>query len=103
MPFVEFGQYRLIEKLGAGAMGEVYKPQHVSLGKIVAVKLLAVDRVKDATLVERFRLEMKAVTQLDHHHIVRARKPVFTTIGGNSWSWSSQMEAICCNWSNGEM
>ncbi len=66
------GQYRLVTKLGQGGMGEVYEATHTSLHRTVALKLLHSGRFKDASAVERFRREMKAIGQLDHPNIVRA-------------------------------
>lgn len=66
------GPYQILDKLGEGGMGAVYKAKHVKLDKIVALKVLAaqVTRVPDA--VQRFEREMRAVGKLEHPHIVRA-------------------------------
>jgi serine/threonine protein kinase len=64
--------YRLLEKLGQGGMGAVYKALHTELDKVVAVKVIAPDRLADASAVSRFKREMKAVGKLEHPHIVRA-------------------------------
>jgi len=66
------GQYRLLEQIGAGGMGAVYRADHIRLKKRVAVKLLPPDRMADATAVARFQREMEVVGQLDHPNIVRA-------------------------------
>ena len=65
------GPYELLEKLGEGGMGVVYKALHLSLDKIVAVKILPPDRLYPPAVL-RFRREMKAVGRLDHPNIVRA-------------------------------
>ncbi len=59
------GKYRLIRKLGEGGFSEVYEAEHVTLGKRVAVKLLA--RGGDA---KRFRSEARSLARLEHPHIV---------------------------------
>lgn len=64
--------YQLLEKLGEGGMGAVYKALHTRLDKLVAVKVLAADRLKDPLSLARFEREMKAVGRLEHPHIVRA-------------------------------
>jgi serine/threonine protein kinase len=64
--------YQLLEKLGQGGMGAVYKARHVRLDKIVALKVLPAERMQDAGAVARFQREMRAVGHLDHPHIVRA-------------------------------
>jgi len=64
--------YELIERLGAGGMGTVYKAIHCRLGRIVALKTLPNRRLRDADAVSRFHREMKAIGRLDHPAIVRA-------------------------------
>lgn len=66
------GQYLLIERIGQGAMGAVYRARHTSLKRTVAVKILPPARMHDEQAVMRFRREMEAVGQLDHPNIVRA-------------------------------
>lgn len=61
--------YELLEPIGAGGMGRVYKARHRRLGRLFAVKLLP-SRAKDR--VERFRRESAALGPLDHPNVVRA-------------------------------
>jgi hypothetical protein len=65
------GPYQVLECLGEGGMGAVYKARHTHLGKIVALKLLPAERLSKSA-VARFLLEMKAVGRLDHPNIVQA-------------------------------
>ncbi len=67
-----FGDYVVIEKLGAGGMGQVFKARHKPTEKLVALKVLSADAVKNRRLVERFKKEAKAVARLKHPNIVRA-------------------------------
>jgi serine/threonine protein kinase len=69
---VQWGDYRILERLGRGGMGTVYRALHVHLGKIVAVKVLLPHRVDDPKAVARFRQEILAVGRLEHPHLVRA-------------------------------
>jgi serine/threonine protein kinase/WD40 repeat protein len=69
---VQLRDYRLIEKIGEGGMGAVYKALHTKLEKIVALKVLPSDRMRDEQSVDRFEREMKAVGRLEHPNIVRA-------------------------------
>ncbi|MCI0641482.1 MAG: serine/threonine protein kinase [Gemmataceae bacterium] len=66
------GQYLLVEKLGEGGMGAVYKAVHTQLQKNFAIKLLSAQRLPDPSVIQRFRQERIAVGKLDHPNIVRA-------------------------------
>ena len=68
----ELGEYRLIEKLGEGGMGAVYKALQTKLEKSVALKVLPQSRMEDERAVARFEREMKAVGRLTHPNIVLA-------------------------------
>jgi serine/threonine protein kinase len=70
--FVIAGKYRLLERLGAGGMGEVYLCEHIHMGRRVAIKVLPIAQAQDATCLARFYREARAVARLDHPNIVRA-------------------------------
>lgn len=67
-----FGDYIVLEKIGSGGMGQVFKAKHKPTGKMVAVKVLSADAVKNRRLIERFKKEARAVARLKHPNIVRA-------------------------------
>ncbi len=72
VPLGTIGVYELVSKLGEGGMGAVYKARHTKLDKIVAIKVLPSERMKDTSAVARFEREMRAVGMLEHPNIVRA-------------------------------
>lgn len=66
------GPYVLLERLGEGGMGQVFKARQARLGRIVAIKVIRADRLTSTDAVRRFRREIEAAAQLDHPNIVRA-------------------------------
>jgi serine/threonine protein kinase len=71
-PTRRLGEYELLEVVGRGGMGVVYRAFQSKLKRQVAVKLLATERTHEPTAVARILREMEAVGRLDHPHIVRA-------------------------------
>jgi eukaryotic-like serine/threonine-protein kinase len=65
-------RYRVLNQLGAGGMGMVYRAEHVMMGRMVAVKVMAQKYTANPTAVERFRREVRAAAKLAHPNIVTA-------------------------------
>src|SRR5262245_18737951 len=66
------GKYKVLERIGAGGMGQVFLCEHPHLRRRAAIKVLPVDRASEEALLGRFLREARAAAALDHPHIVRA-------------------------------
>ncbi len=66
------GNYRILDRVGAGGMGIVFKAEHTLLRRIVALKVLPLSREQDARMLRRFLAEMRTVAALQHPNIVAA-------------------------------
>ena len=65
-----FGRYRLVELLGRGGMGEVWRADDSLTGRVVALKLLLAQFTDDEDFQRRFRLEARAAASLNEPHVV---------------------------------
>ncbi|MGV3486566.1 MAG: serine/threonine-protein kinase [Planctomycetaceae bacterium] len=70
LPFEHLGPYRLVEPIGRGGMGSVFKAVHVTSGEVVAVKVIATSVSDDMRFRRRFDSEVKTLIKLKHPNIV---------------------------------
>jgi serine/threonine-protein kinase len=75
------GRYKLLERLGGGGMGDVYRAEHELAGRVVAFKLLREDFAHDQDLVRRFFQEAQAVNRIRHPNIVDVLDAGFCELG----------------------
>jgi WD40 repeat protein len=66
------GKYKLLDELGHGGMGAVFKAEQAGIGRVVALKVMAEKLVRDETAVARFHREIRAAAALNDPHVVAA-------------------------------
>lgn len=66
------GRYVILDRIGSGSMGRVYKAHHQMMDRVVALKIIAPEIAANERVVARFQREMKLVGRLDHPNVVRA-------------------------------
>ena len=64
-------RYRIVERIGQGGMGVIYRVEHVRMGKIAALKLLHQSLSTNQSLMRRFQQEAEAISRLNHPNIVQ--------------------------------
>ena len=72
LPLTELGPYRLLELIGNGGMGSVYRAEHIRLRRQCAIKVLPPDRISESGWLDRFDREMVSIAAIEHHNVVRA-------------------------------
>src|SRR5262249_30283306 len=66
------GPYLIVERLGEGGAGQVFKARHRKMDRVVALKIIRKEQLADSEIVGRFYREIQVLSQLDHPHIVHA-------------------------------
>src|SRR5271155_4256732 len=69
-PGARFGSYEILERLGAGGMGEVYRAKDIRLGREVAIKTLSLEQCSQPEALLRFEQEARSACALNHPNIV---------------------------------
>src|SRR3990172_8602050 len=70
LPHTNLSHYRIVSKIGAGGMGEVYLAEDTRLNRKVAIKLLPADFANDQDRIRRFELEARTTSALNHPNIL---------------------------------
>jgi formylglycine-generating enzyme required for sulfatase activity/serine/threonine protein kinase len=70
--WLAFGEYVILDQIGAGGMGQVFKARHRRMERVVALKVMQPSAVKSPEAVRRFHREVKAAARLEHTNIVTA-------------------------------
>jgi tRNA A-37 threonylcarbamoyl transferase component Bud32/tetratricopeptide (TPR) repeat protein len=70
MPLEQIGKYKIVGKIGQGAMGEVFKAHDAVLNRMVAIKTISADLGADETLRKRFQREAQSAARLNHPNII---------------------------------
>ena len=86
------GRYKLLDKLGEGGMGAVFKADQQPLGRIVALKVVSEKYLANENALARFRREIQAAAALDHPNIVRAYDA--DSVGGTHFLVMEYVEGI---------
>lgn len=66
------GKYKVLEPIGSGGMADVYLCEHIAMKHKVAIKILPIEKLKDPSLLGRFKREAQAIAALNHPNVVRA-------------------------------
>ncbi len=68
---LQLGPYQILDRIGRGGMGAVFRASDLRLDRIVAIKILAPEYTRDPACVQRFQNEARAAAKLDHQNIAR--------------------------------
>jgi eukaryotic-like serine/threonine-protein kinase len=66
------GRYVILDRIGSGSMGRVYKARHLLMDRVVALKIIAPEYVSSPRKIARFQREIRLIGRLDHPNVVRA-------------------------------
>jgi len=81
LDLLRIGGYEVLEMLGKGGMGTVYKARHRRMKRVVAVKVLAAEVAQQGAFVQRFQREVETIAQLSHPNIVMAYDAGESSVG----------------------
>ena len=79
-PGTKLGQYEVVEAIGAGGMGEVYRARDTKLGRDIAIKVLPEEFARDKERLDRFEREARVLASLNHPNIGRSTAPAWVPL-----------------------
>ena len=93
-PGTRFGPYEILDRIGSGGMGEVYRARDTRLDRTVAIKVLNAALTANADMKARFEREARAISQLNHPHICTLHDVGRAQVAGESPASTQEVDVI---------